>query len=72
MQPGSSMDGTELVRQLKSHLATRVAVVVTSRIEPELRVAASAAGCDAFLLLPCVPDDLIATIKEVLPVVSPT
>jgi CheY-like chemotaxis protein len=68
MQPGSPMDGIDLTYRLKREVPAHVPVVViTSRIEPELRVAATAAGCEAFLTIPCLPDDLVATVRRLLP-----
>ena len=66
---GASIDDLELTRRLKNHPRTRLVpvVIMTSRVEPELRAAAAATGCDAFLLVPCLPEHLIAVIKRVLP-----
>lgn len=51
-------DGIELTRRVRAHPATRaVAVIVmTTRIEPECRLAAVEAGCDGFLLLPATAE----------------
>ena len=39
---------------------------LTARIEPHCRAAAAAASCDAYLLLPCLPDELVAEVRRVL------
>jgi CheY-like chemotaxis protein len=72
MHAGASIDGLELTRRLKNHPRTRLVpvVIITSRIEPELRAAAAATGCDEFLLIPCLPEALIAVIKRVLSAAS--
>lgn len=68
LQPHSPIDGIELARQIKQDPRTTdtAIVVTTARIEPHYREAASAVGCDAYLLLPCTPDELIAEISRVL------
>ena len=68
LQPGQPMNGIELLRRLKrdptsSHVPV---IVITSLMQPEFRVAAMAAGCDGYLLLPVVPDVLLAEIRRVL------
>lgn len=64
---GADWDGVELTRQLKRSDHTRhiPVVVITTRIEPHWRLAADQAGCDSFLLLPCLPDKLLAEIRRV-------
>lgn len=68
MQPGSTIDGLEFARRLKADDRTQAVplIVVTSRIEPEFRSRGSEAGCDAYLLLPCLPDRLIAVVERLL------
>jgi two-component system cell cycle response regulator DivK len=41
-------------------------VIITSSIQPELRVEALAAGYAGYLLLPALPDALIAEVRRVL------
>ena len=67
LQPGYSMDGIELTRAIKSNLPTASVpvIILTSLLQPEHRVAAFAAGCDEYLLLPVLPDDLVAVVKRV-------
>lgn len=64
--PGRS--GVDLVRQLRADDRTRHAgmIVLTGHGGDELRAAAAAAGCDRFLLKPCLPDELIAGIRELI------
>lgn len=68
VQPGFLIDGIELTRRLREHDRTRNTgvIVLTARIEPQYRAAALAMSCDAYLLLPCLPDDLIAEVKRVM------
>jgi CheY-like chemotaxis protein len=68
IQPGQPMNGLDLLRRLKqdpvsAHLPV---IIITSLMQPEFRVEAEAAGCDGYLLLPTVPDTLIAEIRRVL------
>lgn len=68
VQPGFAIDGIELARRIKQHERTRDAAVIitTARIEPSYRSAAAAAGCDAYLLLPYLPDALVTEVRRVL------
>ena len=68
LQPGYSMDGIELTRAIKSNppTASVPVIVITSLLQPEHRVAAFAAGCDEYLLLPVLPDDLVSVVKRVV------
>ena len=68
LQPGQSMNGIELLQRLKqdptsSHVPV---IVITSLMQPEFRAEAMAAGCDGYLLLPVLPDVLLAEIRRVL------
>jgi CheY-like chemotaxis protein len=65
--PGS-MDGIELVRRLKADHRTRriPTIVLTVCVWPHDQARAWAAGCDAFLAKPCLPDRLIAEIQRVM------
>jgi CheY-like chemotaxis protein len=68
LQPGYSMDGIELTRAIKSNplTASVPVIIITSLLQPEHRVAALAAGCDEYLLLPVLPDELVAAVKRVV------
>ena len=68
VQPGFAINGIELTRRLKAHKNTRATLVIitTARIESDYRTAAAAAGCDAYLLLPCLPDAWVAEVRRVL------
>jgi CheY-like chemotaxis protein len=68
LQPGRSMNGLELLSRLKrdptsSHLPV---IIITSLMQPEYRAEAIDGGCDAYLLLPVIPDVLLAEIRRVL------
>ena len=41
-------------------------VVITTRIEAQVRNQAVAAGCDRFLMLPCDPGDLMNQLRQIL------
>ena len=68
LQPSYSMDGIELTRAIKGHASTASVpvIIITSLLQPEHRVAAIAAGCDDYLLLPVLPDELVAAVKRVV------
>lgn len=61
-------NGLELTTQIKTHAATRgiPVVTITTSIRPGDREQALAAGCEAYLLLPCAPEDLVAELRRVL------
>jgi DNA-binding response OmpR family regulator len=63
---GYSTDGIELARAIKSNpsTASTAVIIITSLWDPEHRVAARAAGCDEYLLLPVLPNDLVAAVKR--------
>ena len=65
----ADVDGIELARQFKADARTRtiVVVVITSHIGPELRARSARSGCDALLCLPCLPEELVETIRSLLP-----
>jgi CheY-like chemotaxis protein len=73
LQPGSSMNGIELLRRVKRDpLSGHVPVIViTSLMQGEFRAEAIAAGCDGYLLLPVVPDVLLAEVRRVLSTATP-
>jgi len=60
------MDGCETTRRLKADPLTRAIpiLVLTGRLH--LKDAALAAGADAYVAKPCLPDELIAEIEELL------
>ena len=62
------MDGWEAMRRLKSDpKTTQIPIVVVSGHALEDSVqAAKAAGCDAFLRKPCLPQALLAEVKKLL------
>lgn len=62
--------GLELATQIKRTAATRATPVVmlTTSIRPGDREQALAAGCEAYLLLPCLPEELVAELRRVLDV----
>ena len=68
IQRGYAMDGIDLTRAIKSNASTKAVsvVIITSLMQPEYRVAARAAGCDEYLLLPVLPDDLVSAVKRVV------
>jgi two-component system, cell cycle response regulator DivK len=61
-----AIDGLELLELLRSDEATRdkpVVVITAWRIERSRREAL-AAGCNAFLPKPCVPDELVSQVRR--------
>jgi len=68
LQPGYAMDGIELTRAIKTSPPTAAVpvIVITSLLQPESRVAALAAGCDEYLLLPVLPDELVEAVQRVV------
>ena len=68
IRQAGAIDGIELARRMKQNPATTRTpiVIITTHIQPEFRRAAERAGCDAFILLPCVPDQLVCTLDHVL------
>jgi CheY-like chemotaxis protein len=65
--PGD-MDGIEFIRRLKGDERTeRVpVVVVTACAWTTDRTRAEEAGCDVFLPMPCLPDDLLRHVRRLL------
>jgi CheY-like chemotaxis protein len=61
------LDGREITRRLKADPRTRAipVLVLTGRLH--LKDAALAAGADAYLAKPCLPEELIEKIQEMLP-----
>jgi DNA-binding response OmpR family regulator len=68
IQPHSTLTGVDLTRAVRrSDRAAQPAIVlITTRIEPEYRHAAFAAGCDAYVLLPAPPDVIVRTVRSVI------
>jgi CheY-like chemotaxis protein len=60
------MDGWEATRRLKADPKTKhiVVVALTGHAEPSHAKRALDAGCDDFLAKPCLPDQLVAKIRE--------
>jgi len=60
--------GAEAIRQLKRHRGTaRIPIIVcTGRKESAYAKAAGEAGCDAYLVKPCLPEHLLNEIRTVL------
>lgn len=63
------MDGWEATRRIKSNAKTRhiTVIALTGHAEPAHAKRARDAGCDDFLAKPCLPDDLLAKVREHLP-----
>jgi CheY-like chemotaxis protein len=66
LQPGHSMNGIELTGAIKSNPATAPmpVIIITSFSQSEYRQAAFAAGCDEFLLMPVLPNELVAAVTR--------
>jgi CheY-like chemotaxis protein len=62
------MDGWEAIRRLKSHERTKdsLIVVVTGMAHAGGSKKAKAAGCDAYLLKPCLPETLLGVVRSLL------
>ena len=62
------MDGWEATRRLKSDPRTAdiPVVALTGHALAGISEGARAAGCDAFVTKPCLPDDLVREIRKVL------
>lgn len=63
-----SLDGYEVTRRLRAQAATRHVpiLLVTARDEPEVRVAAAAAGATGYLRKPFTPQELRRHVDAVL------
>jgi CheY-like chemotaxis protein len=66
--PFSRMNGITLVEHIRKNPATRhvAAILITTRIEPKFRTAALAAGCDGYVLLPVLPDQLVHQVSAAI------
>jgi CheY-like chemotaxis protein len=64
------MDGVELVSRLRHDDCTRSTpiVVLTACAWPKDRERAEGAGCDVFLPKPCLPNDLLDEVQQLLTV----
>jgi two-component system, cell cycle response regulator DivK len=62
------VNGWEATRELKGNQATRhiPIVILTGYVFGEARQRAAECGCDAFLNKPCIPDELVRTIRRLL------
>ena len=62
------MDGLELVSRLRHDDCTRSTpiVVLTACASPNDRERAEGAGCDVFLPKPCLPNDLLGEVQQLL------
>lgn len=62
------MSGLELVRKLKSeeHTSRVPVIALTGRTLASDQQVAIAAGCDRFLVKPCLPDDLLVEVRALL------
>ena len=62
------MDGVELVSRLRHDDCTRSTpiIVLTACAWPKDRARAEGAGCDVFLPKPCLPNDLLGKVQQLL------
>ena len=62
------MDGWTATRTLKGDARTCAIPVValTGNARTDAPTAAREAGCDAFLIKPCLPEDMVATVRRVM------
>jgi CheY-like chemotaxis protein len=62
------MDGVELVSRLRHNDCTRSTpiIVLTGCVWPKERARAEGAGCDVFLPKPCLPNDLLGKVRQLL------
>lgn len=63
-----SMDGIQLIDRLRSDDRTKNTpiIVLTACAFPSDRARATAAGCDAFLPKPCLPNELLREVRRLL------
>jgi two-component system, cell cycle response regulator DivK len=63
------MDGWEATRRIKSNAKTKhiKVVALTGHAEPAHAKRALEAGCDDFVAKPCLPENLLAKVREHLP-----
>ena len=62
------MDGVELVSRLRHNDRTNFTpiVVLTACVWPKERARAEGAGCDVFLPKPCLPNDLLDEVRQLI------
>ena len=62
------IDGVELVSRLRHDDCTRSTpiIVLTACVWPKDRERAEGAGCDVFLPKPCLPNDLLGEVRQLL------
>jgi DNA-binding response OmpR family regulator len=67
-QSDPSLDGVELIRRMKATDATRQVptIILSTSIHPRDRQAAIEAGCDRYMLLPLLPDELLAELEPLI------
>jgi adenylate cyclase len=65
------IDGIELIMRLRNdeRMKRTPIIVLTAWVSPDDRMRAEHAGCDVFLSMPCLPDDLLHHIRLLLNVV---
>lgn len=63
------VEGWRLIRKLKADPLTRSipVVVLTGCCDPSVAILGREAGCAAVLIKPCLPDELAAVLRRVLP-----
>jgi len=63
------LDGWEATRRLKADAKTRAirVIALTGHAEPAHAKKALEAGCDDFVAKPCLPENLLAKVREHLP-----
>jgi len=62
------LDGWQATRELKANPATKDIPVLplTAHAFDHARQEARSSGCDGFVIKPCLPDDLVARVRETL------
>jgi two-component system, cell cycle response regulator DivK len=62
------LDGWQATRELKANPATRhiPILALTAHAFNDARQQANAVGCDGFVTKPCLPDELVARVRETL------
>jgi two-component system, cell cycle response regulator DivK len=68
------VDGIEATRQLKTDARTRhvPVVAITGHVEAHVAEAAAAAGCDAFIVKPSPPPDVVQAIASLIAAGAPS
>ena len=67
------LDGWQATRELKANPATQhiPVLALTAHAFDDARQQALAVGCDGFVTKPCLPDDLVARVRETLGTPAP-